>query len=236
MAWPNNSLPKAGFKASKTLAAPKETITFTSTSSLNTKDVAWELPGASKTQADGETVSVTYDKPGTYDVTVRVKNSAGTDAKTVKGCIVIAENAKTLKNLSQGKTAAASSFVNENEAPKFALDGDLKKKWCAVGTPPHEITIDLGSVNQVSEVVIAHAQAGGEGADMNTKAYTISVSADGKDFQEVVNVTRNAEGQTKDTFAPVAARYVKLKIHKPTQGSDTAARIYEVQVFGLPNP
>lgn len=109
-----------------------------------------------------------------------------------------------------------------------------KKKWCAVGTPPHELTIDLGSVQQVGEVVIHHAQAGGEGADMNTKAYTISVSTDGKSYQDVVNVTRNAAGQTKDTFAPTQARYVKLRINKPTQGSDTAARIYEVQVFGLP--
>lgn len=177
---------------------------------------------------------MTYSKPGTYDVTIRVKNSAGADEKTIKGCIVIDSAANTLKNLSQGKTVTASSFVNENEAPKFAVDGDSKKKWCATGTPPHELTIDLGSVNRVSEVVIQHAQAGGEGADMNTKAYRISVSEDGKNYQEVVNVTRNAQGQTKDTFAPVKARYVKLDITKPTQGSDTAARIYEVQVFGLP--
>lgn len=234
MEWPNNSLPKAGFQASKTLAAPGETITFTSTSSVNTKEVAWELPGASKTTATGDSVSVTYSKPGTYDVTIRVKNSAGADEKTIKGCIVIDSAANTLKNLSQGKTVTASSFVNENEAPKFAVDGDSKKKWCATGTPPHELTIDLGSVNRVSEVVIQHAQAGGEGADMNTKAYRILVSEDGKNYQEVVNVTRNAQGQTKDTFAPVKARYVKLDITKPTQGSDTAARIYEVQVFGLP--
>lgn len=234
MDWPNNSLPKAGMKASKTLAAPGETITFTSTSSINTKEVSWELPGASKTQATGESVSVTYEKPGTYDVTIRVKNSAGADEKTIKGYIVIDSSAKTLKNLSEGKTVTASSFVNDNEAPKFAVDGDIKKKWCATGTPPHELIIDLGSVNRVSEVAIHHAQAGGEGADMNTKAYTISVSEDGKNYQEVVNITRNAEGQSKDTFAPVKARYVKLNITKPTQGSDTAARIYEVQVFGLP--
>ena len=35
-----------------------------------------------------------------------------------------------------------------------------------------------------------------------------------------------------DTFAPVQARYVKLSVVKPTQGSDTAARIYELTVYG----
>ena len=85
----------------------------------------------------------------------------------------------------------------------------------------------------VSEVEIFHAQAGGEGADMNTKAYAISVSEDGTTYQDVVNITRNTSSQTKDTFAPVKARYVKLTIEKPAQGSDTATRIYEVKVNGM---
>lgn len=85
----------------------------------------------------------------------------------------------------------------------------------------------------VSEVKIFHAEAGGEGASMNSKAYTILVSEDGKEFTEVVKVTKNDLGETSDTFPAVSARYVKLSVEKPTQGSDTAARIYEVQVFGL---
>ena len=44
---------------------------------------------------------------------------------------------------------------------------------------------------------------------------------------------RNTKGQTKDTFAPIKARFVKVVIEKPTQGSDTAARIYEVKVNGI---
>ena len=29
------------------------------------------------------------------------------------------------------------------------------------------------------------------------------------------------------------ARYVKLVVNKPTQGSDSAARIYEIEVYGI---
>ena len=85
----------------------------------------------------------------------------------------------------------------------------------------------------ISEVHIAHAEAGGEGSSMNTKAYTILVSTDGEEFTEVVKVTKNMAGETVDTFPVVNARYVKLSVDKPTQGSDTAARIYEVEVYGL---
>ena len=138
--------------------------------------------------------------------------------------------------LSQGKAAEATAFTNENEAPQFAVDGDITKKWCATGTPPHDLTIDLGKEMTVSQIALSHAEAGGEGADMNTKAYTISVSADGTEYTPVVTVTKNTAGETLDTFAPVNARYVKLSVVKPTQGSDSAARIYEVQVYGSETP
>ena len=177
---------------------------------------------------------MTYEKEGTYAVTVKAENESGSDEKTVEGYIVITKDASGgLELLSQGAGTEADTYVNENEAPQFAVDGDVTKKWCATGSAPHEITIDLGSAQTVSAVDISHAEAGGESADMNTKSYAIYTSADGTDFQEVRSVTRNTAGTTHDTFAPVEAQFVKVVINKPTQGSDSAARIYEIEVYGL---
>uniref|UniRef100_UPI002616AB91 discoidin domain-containing protein n=1 Tax=uncultured Clostridium sp. TaxID=59620 RepID=UPI002616AB91 len=94
------------------------------------------------------------------------------------------------------------------------------------------ITIDLGSEKLVSEVLMSHAEAGGESADMNTQKYTIEVSSNGKDFTEVASIDKNAAGETVDTFKATKARYVRVNTIKPTQGSDQAVRIYEVQVRG----
>lgn len=236
MDWPDNSLPKADFKASTTLAAPGEEITFISLCSANTETLSWEFPGASvETSSDASPV-VSYPAEGTYTVKVTAKNASGEAVAEKENLITITSAAADgLVLLSQGKDTEASAFVNENEAPPFAVDGDVTKKWCATGNPPHEITIDLGSVMTLSEVRISHAQAGGESPDMNTKAYTIQVSEDGKEFTTVVMVTKNFEGVTSDTFQAVQARYVKLVVEKPTQGSDTAARIYEIEVYGLEN-
>lgn len=237
--WPDNSLPKAALKASQTLVGTGSSVTFDSNCSQNTENVSWTLPGASEESAKGESVTVTYDKAGVYDVTVTAENKSGKDEKTYTGCIVVSDDLgkdAELTLLSQGKPTEATAFVNDNEAPPFAVDGDVTKKWCATGTPPHELTIDLDAETTISQVGISHAEAGGEGADMNTKAYTISVSTDGAEYTPVVNVTKNAAGTTLDTFAPVTARYVKLSVIKPTQGSDTAARIYEVQVYGSEKP
>ena len=166
-------------------------------------------------------------------VTMKAVNAEGEAQKVQEGFIVVNDAAQgDLALLSQGQPTQATAFVNANEAPEFAVDGDVTKKWCATGTPPHEITVDLGGVKTVSAVGISHAQAGGESADMNTKAYTILVSEDGSEYTEVKSVTKNTLAETMDTFAPVQARYVKLSVVKPTQGSDTAARIYELTVYG----
>ena len=234
MDWPDNSLPKADFTADVTLAAPGETVTFTSLCSANTKNVSWTLTGASEESAQGESVSVTYDKEGVYDVAIKAENDSGSSEAQKEAYIVVTKDAKDgLTLLSQGAATEADAYVNENEAPQFAVDGDITKKWCATGSAPHEITLDLGEVKAVSAVDISHAEAGGEGADMNTKSYQIFVSEDGSSFEEVRSVTKNTSGSTHDAFAPVNARYVKLVVNKPTQGSDSAARIYEIEVYGL---
>ncbi len=234
MDWPDNSIPKAAFAADITLAAPGETITFQSLSSQNTEKVTWTLTGADKESAEGDSVSVTYAEEGVYAVSMKAENESGSSEASKEGYIVITQKAADgLSLLSQGAGTEADTYVNDNEAPQFAVDGDYTKKWCATGSAPHEITLDLGSVKTVSAVDVYHAEAGGEGKDMNTKSYAIMVSEDGASFEEVRSVTRNTAGTTHDAFAPVKAQYVKLVVNKPTQGSDSAARIYEVEVFGL---
>lgn len=231
--WPDNSAPKAGLTASQTLVGAGSTVTFASACSENTEEISWSVPGSSKETAEGESVEAVFEKEGIYEVSVTAKNESGEDTKSIS--VVVTSGLgkdEELTLLSQGKETQATSFTDENEAPQFAVDGDITKKWCATGTAPHEIVIDLGREMAVSQVAISHAEAGGEGADMNTKSYEISVSTDNTEFTPVTKVTKNTAGNTTDTFTPVNARYVKVSVVKPTQGSDSAARIYEIQVYG----
>lgn len=234
MEWPNNQVPKASFTASKTLAAPGEKITFTNTSSSNTEKVSWEFEGGDVTTSTDDSPTVVYEKEGVYKVKMTAENKSGKTPIEMEGLITISgEVPKELALLSQGASTEASSFTNESEAPAFAVDGKLDTKWCATGTTPHEITVDLGSVKTVSEVQLAHAEAGGESPDMNTKAYTIEVSEDGKEFTKVSRTINNTAANSVNTFAAQKARYVKLVVDKPTQGSDSAVRIYELGVYGV---
>lgn len=232
--WPDNSLPTADFKASHTLIAPGQTVDFENLCTQNTTVYEWSFEGGEQTVSNEMSPSVTYGEEGTYKVTLTAINEKGEDTKTVEGLITVtAAVVDGLVNLSLNGEAEATSYVNDNEAPKFALDDLMDTKWCATGTPPHEITIDLLEEKQISEVVISHAEAGGEGPDMNTQKYVISVSGDGTAFTDVVTVKNNTAGTTQDAFQAVTARYVKLSVLKPTQGSDTAVRIYGIEVYGI---
>ena len=84
-----------------------------------------------------------------------------------------------------------------------------------------------------STVVIKHSEAGGESASMNTKAYRVLTSLDGENYNEVVKVTNNTAAVTTDKIPVTKAKFVKLIVDEPTQGSDNAARIYEVEVMGV---
>lgn len=231
--WPDNSIPKSDFTASKTLISPGEEITFTNLSSQVTENLEWTFEGATVQNSTEISPTVKYENEGTYKVSLKAKNSSGEDIKTIENYITVTKDAENFKNLSNSKNAEASSFVNSNEAPNFAFDGKLDTKWCATGTPPHNITVDLGSVSLISEVKIAHAEAGGESDSMNTSAYIIEVSEDGDNFTEIVNVKKNSKANTIDTFKAIPARYVRVIATKPTQGSDSAVRIYEIEVSGI---
>lgn len=231
--WPDNSLPRASFKSSSTLAAPGAEISFTNTSS-NSEEVEWTFEGADIETSTDENPTVTYDEEGTYSVKLNAINEVGETPLEIEQFITITKQVDgKLSLLSEGVSTEGSSYTNDAELPEFTVDGSLETKWAAVGEPPHDIVLDLGKPRALSEVHMAHAEAGGESSGMNTKSYSILVSEDGEEFDEVARILDNSEAETIDTFPAVDARYVKIEVDGPTQGSDNAVRIYEIEVYGL---
>lgn len=232
--WPAYPKPIARFSAEKTLIAPGERVTFRNESSEVTENVEWSFPGAQPETSNETNPTVMFPKEGTYTVTLRAKNSEGEDVITKTEFITVTkEAAGGVGDLALNKQAAASSFVHDGEAPKFALDGNDQTKWCAVGDGPHWLTVDLGSARKISEFVVKHAEAGGEAAAFNTRDFEILVSLDGQNWTTAADVKGNTLGISKHPIALTEARYVKLNVTKPTQGGDTAARIYGFEVHGL---
>ena len=139
------------------------------------------------------------------------------------------------QDLALNKAATGSTPCNANETPAQAVNGTasggLSDKWCSLAPNPY-LLVDLGAQFSLNRFIVEHAGAGGESFNFNTAAFSIQVSTDGVTFSPVVNVTGNIFSITTHDIAPTSARYVRLNILIPTQTSDTAARIYEFQIFG----
>ncbi|WP_334072810.1 MULTISPECIES: endo-beta-N-acetylglucosaminidase [Paenibacillus] len=232
-AWPSYPKPVAAFEADHTLIAPGGRVRFTDRSSEVTESWAWSFPGGEPSSSTDRNPQVTYSQEGTYEVILRAANEVGEDVAKRQYITVTREAAGGVTDLARGKEATASSYVNEKEAPPFALDGDDKTKWCAVGEPPHTLTVDFGAARKVSQFIVKHAEAGGEPAAFNTRSFRIRLSLDGTNWTDAVEVADNKSGVSKHAITLTEARYARLIVEKPTQGGDTAARIYGFEVMGL---
>ncbi|WP_126992632.1 endo-beta-N-acetylglucosaminidase [Thermosipho globiformans] len=232
--WPPYPKPKANFEVSNTIILPESTVTFKNLSSEVTEKVLWILPGATPNVSREWNPTVTYKEEGIYPAILVAMNSEGEDVKIFNPLIVVTEKAKEIKNLALNKKTYASSNVPA-EKPSMAVDGTVENnsKWCAVGNPPHWIVIDFEKEVIISSVTIKHAEAGYESADWNTKDFRLQVSNDGTNWKDVAIIRNNTKGVSTHSFAPVKARFFRLFIETPTQVGDKAARIYEIEVYGL---
>ncbi|MEU7799992.1 ricin-type beta-trefoil lectin domain protein [Micromonospora arborensis] len=137
-------------------------------------------------------------------------------------------------NLALNKPAVADSSCSTAETPAKAVNGSVTggngDKWCSKGATKF-LQVDLGASHTVNRVVVKHAGAGGEDTAWNTRDFTVASSADGTTWTTRATVTGNtASTTTHDVVAP-GTRHVRLAITAPTSTSDTAARIYELEVY-----
>ncbi|TQO58238.1 endo-beta-N-acetylglucosaminidase [Paraclostridium bifermentans] len=232
--WPDLEAPKADFEVSSPIVLPGQSVNFKD-KSLAGETVKWKIEGLNKNEeVTGNEVSIKFDKPGVYSVTQIVSNPAGDTVNKKDDYIVVSSQAKDgLKNLALNKEAIANAKTNENEDAKFAFDGKLNSKWCALGESGNYIQVDLGKENIIKQLRISHAEAGGEAKSMNTSQYNIEVSNDGQSWRKVKDVSNNSSSISNDDLNYELAMYIKVNINKSEQGSGGATRIYEIEALGL---
>jgi hypothetical protein len=90
------------------------------------------------------------------------------------------------QNLALGRPATGSSPCSPDQGPEKAVNGSVSggktDRWCAEGWNGLFLQVDLGTAQRVKRVVVKHASAGGEDANLDTRDFNIQVSADGKTF------------------------------------------------------
>ncbi|WP_435831854.1 family 43 glycosylhydrolase [Catellatospora methionotrophica] len=174
-------------------------------------------------------ISVTDGAYGTGATGVRVFNAAAAFDN-----VAVSPPVGAGTNLALNRPATGTTPCTATEGPEKAVNGTVNggnaDKFCSAVSGAW-LRVDLGATRAVNRFEVAHAQAGGESSTLNTRAFTIAVSADGVTWTQAVNVTANTAA-TSTHPVNVTGRYVRLNVGTPAQNADIATRIYELRVFG----
>ena len=138
------------------------------------------------------------------------------------------------RNLCLNRTTCDASGYITGEDPYKAFDGSVSNdsKWCYDSSGAKYLRIDLGQTYSITRWVVGHAGAGGETIDYNTKDFQFQQSSDNTNWTVVDSVNGNTANVTDRNVTAFTSRYLKLYITTPTQNGNTAARIYEFEVWG----
>ncbi|WP_157518877.1 discoidin domain-containing protein [Herbidospora mongoliensis] len=125
-------------------------------------------------------------------------------------------------NLAIGSTATASSS-HSSFPPSRAVNGGWGsgyEGWVSNVGKPQTITVDLGSSKTFSRYLLRHDAAARPAETANTtKNWTLETSDNNSTWTTRDTVTNNTAATTDRTITGVTARYVRLSISEPTQGT-----------------
>ncbi len=128
-------------------------------------------------------------------------------------------------------TGAVASSVESDALPaSLVIDGDSTTRWSSQFSDPQWIYVDLGKVRQVSRVILNWEVAA-------SQTYEIGVSDRSDGPWSVVYSTTTGDGGLDDiSFAPMAARYVRL--YSTARLTYFGNSLYDFDVYGevAPDP
>ena len=125
-------------------------------------------------------------------------------------------------NLALNKSMTASSQYSSAWGPQLAVDGNTTTRWSSAWSDAQWIAVDLGSVQNISHVVLQWEAAYG-------KAFQVQVASTAGAWSTVYSTTTGAGGTSDIKFSTVGARYVRMIGSK--RGTSWGYSLYEFQVF-----
>lgn len=183
------------------------------------------VPAETKDNGDGTLTAKAPGKTGVYKVYVKATDGKGNEGIETTSVKVIPPKVDGT-NVSQGKTATASSFQTDPTggcpcAAANAVDGKFDTRWASDWSDPQWVQVDLGASTTFKHVQLAWDPAYG-------KAYDIQTSEDGQSWTTVKSVT-DGNGDIDDIDVNGTGRYVR--INGTARGSGYGYSLYEFGVY-----
>jgi beta-glucosidase len=130
------------------------------------------------------------------------------------------------QNLALNKPVTVSSVEREGLEGGMAVDGDMSSRWSSAFSDPQWITLDLGEVTVIDQVLLFWETAYG-------KEYKIQVSDNGSVYTTVAAVT-SGDGGIDRLSIGASGRYVRMIGTK--RATEWGYSLWEFQVLAAPEP
>jgi hypothetical protein len=124
-------------------------------------------------------------------------------------------------NVAQGKTATATSTENAGTPASAAVDGSTTTRWSSAFSDPQSLTVDLGSVQTICQVVINWETA-------YASAFQIQTSTDNTNWTSIYSTTTGTGG-VQTLAVSGSGRYIRML--GTARASQWGYSIWEFQVF-----
>ncbi|MER5325654.1 PQQ-dependent sugar dehydrogenase [Streptosporangium roseum] len=125
--------------------------------------------------------------------------------------------------LSSGRPVTASSTEGAGFAAGNVVDGNAGTRWSSGFSDPQWVSVDLGSVRQVSRVRLQWEAAYG-------KAYRVETSVDGVSWSQVHSTVAGDGGADDIAFPAVGARHVR--VYGTQRATVWGYSLWELEVYG----
>ncbi|NSW46427.1 MAG: PKD domain-containing protein, partial [Bacteroidales bacterium] len=137
--------PIANFTGSPTTICAGQSVSFTDASLNSPSSWSWSFPGGTPATSTAQNPTVTYNTPGTYNVSLTVTNISGSDTKTITGYITV----------NAAPTAAitpASASICAGGSTTLTASGGSNYNW-STGATTAAVTVNPASTTTYTVTV-----------------------------------------------------------------------------------
>jgi Zn-dependent metalloprotease/plastocyanin len=169
--------PLANFSGTPTSGGSPLTVNFTDLSSNDPTSWSWSFPGGTPSGSTAQNPTVTYNSPGTYDVTLTAANAQGSDGETKTNYITVTAPQPPVANF----TASATS-ISVGQSVTFtdtSTNTPTSWSWTFAGGTPGSSTAQNPTITYNTEGTfdVTLVATNAVGSDTETKVGYINVSA-----------------------------------------------------------
>ncbi|WBB80465.1 protein kinase [Micromonospora sp. WMMD882] len=125
------------------------------------------------------------------------------------------------RNLALGRPARASSEEGGARIASYAVDGDPESRWGSQFSDPQWLSVDLGGLWRISEVVLRWQRS-------HAATYRVDVSPDGQRWTTVYETSTGEGGVVHVATGDVAGRYVRM--YGTRRGGSYGYSLWELEV------